>query len=155
MNGQEAILVGHCPLTGRYIEPCAGSIPTVIRLTFQPARCGYTLRVTSKTLYSPEYTTPKHTQKILVSASLKYHHSPHSPKLGILSRLACSSWRTFQSLQSQIPRQLSLMRHRVVLVGPFYNTTPNQVHLNNGWNIITRDHLGISGTTVVSACVLR
>jgi hypothetical protein len=47
------------------------------------------------------------------------------------------------------------MRHRVVLVGPFYNTTPNQVHLNNGWNIITRDHLGISGTTVVSVCVLR
>jgi hypothetical protein len=26
----------------------------VVRLTFQPARCGYTLRVTSKTLYSPE-----------------------------------------------------------------------------------------------------
>ena len=22
MNGQEAILAGHCPLTGRYIEPC-------------------------------------------------------------------------------------------------------------------------------------
>ena len=41
----------------------AGSIPTVVRLTFQPARCGYTLRVTSKTLYSPEYITSKHTQK--------------------------------------------------------------------------------------------
>jgi hypothetical protein len=22
VNGQEAILAGHCPLTGRYIEPC-------------------------------------------------------------------------------------------------------------------------------------
>ena len=37
------------------------SIPKV-GLTFQPARCGYTLRVTSKTLYSPEYITSKHTQ---------------------------------------------------------------------------------------------
>jgi hypothetical protein len=36
----------------------------VVRLTFQPAWCGYTLRVTSKTLYSPEYITSKHTQKI-------------------------------------------------------------------------------------------
>ena len=45
------------------IPKVAGSIPTVVRLTFQPARCGYALRVTSKTLYSPEYITPKHTQK--------------------------------------------------------------------------------------------
>ena len=45
------------------IPKVAGSIPTVVRQTFQPARCGYTLRVTSKTLYSPEYITPKHTQK--------------------------------------------------------------------------------------------
>jgi hypothetical protein len=35
----------------------------VVRLTFQPARCRYTFRVTSKTLYSPEYITSKHTQK--------------------------------------------------------------------------------------------
>jgi hypothetical protein len=35
----------------------------VVRLTFQPARCRYTLRVTSKTLYSPEYITSKHAQK--------------------------------------------------------------------------------------------
>ena len=46
------------------IPKVAGSIPTVVRLTFQPARCRYTLRVTSKTLYSPEYITSKHTQKI-------------------------------------------------------------------------------------------
>jgi hypothetical protein len=46
------------------IPKVAGSIPTVVRLTFQPVRCGYTLRVTSKTLYSPEYITSKHTQKI-------------------------------------------------------------------------------------------
>ena len=31
------------------IPKVAGSIPTVVRLTFQPAWCGYTLRVTSKT----------------------------------------------------------------------------------------------------------
>jgi hypothetical protein len=38
----------------------------VVRLTFQPAWCGYTLGVTSKTLCSPEYITSKHThtQKI-------------------------------------------------------------------------------------------
>jgi hypothetical protein len=35
----------------------------VVRLTFQLARCGYTLRVTSKTIYSPGYITSKHTQK--------------------------------------------------------------------------------------------
>ena len=33
------------------IPKVAGSIPTVVRLTFQSARCGYTLRVTSKTLF--------------------------------------------------------------------------------------------------------
>ena len=47
------------------IPKVAVSIPTVVKLTFQPARCGYTLRVTSKTLYSPEYITPKHTQNII------------------------------------------------------------------------------------------
>ena len=31
------------------IPKVAGSIPTVVRPTFQPARCGYTLRVTSET----------------------------------------------------------------------------------------------------------
>ena len=40
----------------------AGSIPTVVWQTFQLARCGCTLRVTSQTSYSPEYITP--TQKI-------------------------------------------------------------------------------------------
>jgi hypothetical protein len=44
------------------IEP---AIPTVVRLTFQPARCGYTLRVASKTLYSPECITSKDTHKKL------------------------------------------------------------------------------------------
>ena len=48
------------------IPKVAGSIPTVVRLTVQPARCGYTLRVTSKTLYSPEYITSKHIQKYRV-----------------------------------------------------------------------------------------
>jgi hypothetical protein len=33
------------------IPKVVGSIPTVVRLTFKPARCGYTLRVTSKTIY--------------------------------------------------------------------------------------------------------
>jgi hypothetical protein len=36
----------------------------VVRQTSQLARCGYTLRVTSQTLYSPEYITPTHTHKI-------------------------------------------------------------------------------------------
>jgi hypothetical protein len=39
-----------------------GSIPTVAKLTFQLARCGCTLRVTSQTSYSPEYTTSTHTK---------------------------------------------------------------------------------------------
>jgi hypothetical protein len=34
----------------------------VAKLTFQLARCGYTLRVTSQTSYSPEYITPTHTK---------------------------------------------------------------------------------------------
>jgi hypothetical protein len=45
------------------IPKVSGSIPTVVRLIFQPARCGYTLRVTLKTLYSPEYVTSKYTPK--------------------------------------------------------------------------------------------
>ena len=43
------------------IPKVAGSIPTVVRQTFQPAQCGCTLRVTPQT-YSPEYTTPTHTK---------------------------------------------------------------------------------------------
>ena len=40
------------------ISKVAGSIPTVIGKTFQLARCGCTVRVTSQTSYSPEYITP-------------------------------------------------------------------------------------------------
>ena len=39
------------------IPKVAGSIPTVIGQTFQLARGGCTLRVTSQTSYSPEYIT--------------------------------------------------------------------------------------------------
>ena len=47
------------------IPKVVGSIPTVARpIFFKPARCGYTLRVTSQTSYSPEYTTP--TQQISI-----------------------------------------------------------------------------------------
>ena len=35
-----------------------GSIPSVAGIFFKPARCGYTLRVTSQASYSPEYITP-------------------------------------------------------------------------------------------------
>jgi hypothetical protein len=34
------------PRSSVNIPKVAGSIPTVVRLTSQPARCGYTLRVT-------------------------------------------------------------------------------------------------------------
>ena len=37
----------------------AGSIPTVVRQIFQIALCGYTLRVTPQTHFTPEYITPK------------------------------------------------------------------------------------------------
>ena len=43
------------------IPKVAGSIPTVVRQTFQPARCGCTLRVTLQASFSPEYITPTHT----------------------------------------------------------------------------------------------
>jgi hypothetical protein len=36
--------------------------PTVVRPTFQLARCGCTLRVAPQTSYSPEYITPTHTK---------------------------------------------------------------------------------------------
>jgi hypothetical protein len=48
------------------IPNVAGSIPTVIRQTFQLVRCGHKLRVRSETFYSPEYITPTHTRR-------KYH----------------------------------------------------------------------------------
>ena len=44
-------------LTTVGIEPATFGIPTVVRQTFQLARCGCTLRVTSQTSYSPEYIT--------------------------------------------------------------------------------------------------
>jgi hypothetical protein len=45
-------------LTTVGIEPTTFGIPTVqVRQTFQLARCGCTLRVTSQTSYSPEYIT--------------------------------------------------------------------------------------------------
>jgi hypothetical protein len=44
------------------IPKVVGSIPTVVRQTFQLARCGCTLRVTPQTSYSPEYITPTHTK---------------------------------------------------------------------------------------------
>ena len=50
----------------------AVSIPTVVRQTFQPARCGYTLRVISETLYSPEYITSKHTQKLYHDHTMEF-----------------------------------------------------------------------------------
>jgi hypothetical protein len=36
------------------------------KITFQLARCGCTLRVTSQTSYSPEYITPTHTNTVPV-----------------------------------------------------------------------------------------
>ena len=51
------------------IPKVAGSIPTVVRQTFQPARCGCTLRVTPQTSYSPEYITPTHNHGIFVVPS--------------------------------------------------------------------------------------
>ena len=44
-NAFLCVLVEHWPS----IPKVAGSIPTVVRQTFQLARCGYTLRVTSQT----------------------------------------------------------------------------------------------------------
>jgi hypothetical protein len=49
----------HCQ---KCIPKVVGSIPTVVRQTFQLARCGCTLRVTLETSYSPEYITPTHTK---------------------------------------------------------------------------------------------
>jgi hypothetical protein len=37
----------------------------VAKQTFQLARCGCILRVTSQTSYSPEYITPTHTRKCM------------------------------------------------------------------------------------------
>jgi hypothetical protein len=60
------------------IPKVAGSIPTVTTvhifqacpgISFKPARCGYTLRVTSQASYSPEYTTPTQWISVLVLQS--------------------------------------------------------------------------------------
>jgi hypothetical protein len=45
----------------------------VVKQTFQLARCGCTLRVTSQTSYSPEYITP-HTQKSTFPATPYFSH---------------------------------------------------------------------------------
>jgi hypothetical protein len=49
-----------------YDHEVAALIPTGARLTFQLAGCGYTIRVTSQTLHSPEYITSKCTQKRII-----------------------------------------------------------------------------------------
>jgi hypothetical protein len=69
----------------------------VVRLTFQPARCGYTLRVTSKTLYSHEYITSKHTQKISSNMHNYYIQNSEIPNEGP------SSVRLFLALLIYIP----------------------------------------------------
>jgi hypothetical protein len=43
----------------------------VVRLTFQPARCGHTLNVISKTLYSPDKNINKYTWYGRIHAKLK------------------------------------------------------------------------------------
>ena len=48
------------------IPKLVGSIPTVVRHIFQLARCGYKLRVTPQTSFSPEYITPRYI-KILIT----------------------------------------------------------------------------------------
>jgi hypothetical protein len=45
---------------------------------FKPARCGYTLRVTSQASYSPEYTTP--TQQISTWESVANYRKANKNK---------------------------------------------------------------------------
>jgi hypothetical protein len=44
-SGEYNVFDGILSITS--IPKVAGLIPTVVRLTFQPARCGYTLTITS------------------------------------------------------------------------------------------------------------
>jgi hypothetical protein len=60
----------------------------VVRQTSQLARCGYTLRVTSQTLYSPEYITQTHTH---THTHTQYHDGIRNT-LGIF-RLSCTGGR--------------------------------------------------------------
>jgi hypothetical protein len=55
----------------------------VVRHIFKPARCGYTLRVTSQASYSPEYITP--TQKNHECAIFNYQDfwASHSIELTV------------------------------------------------------------------------
>ena len=50
-------LAEHCAS----IPKVVGSNPTVVRHIFQLARCGYKLRVTPQTSFSPEYMTSRYT----------------------------------------------------------------------------------------------
>jgi hypothetical protein len=64
---------------------------------FKPARCGYTLKVTSQASYSPEYTTP--TQQISRARSII------RPRSMTMSNCPCMSfWRCITRLLNPIYR---------------------------------------------------
>jgi hypothetical protein len=65
----------------------------VVRQTFQLARCGCTLRVTSETLYSLKYITSKHTHTKMFFHSFPPHFHFNQAFIIFLSkRLWCESF---------------------------------------------------------------
>ncbi|CAB4035835.1 AMP deaminase 2 isoform X2, partial [Paramuricea clavata] len=60
------------------IPKVAGSIPTMVKQTFQLAGGGCTLRVTSQTSYSPEYITNQHTHTHTHKVSLRNFENTNS-----------------------------------------------------------------------------
>ena len=63
-----------------------GLIPTVVRQTFQLARCGCTLRVTSQTLYSPKYITPTQKKSIGILTTQAISPRQNISKIGEVSQ---------------------------------------------------------------------
>jgi hypothetical protein len=70
----------------------------VAKLTFQLARCGYTLRVTSQT-YSTEYITPTHTtmtNKMIATSLWKENFLAFKMHLTLTIIFIISLLRTFE-----------------------------------------------------------
>ena len=97
------------------IPKVAGSIPTLIRQTFQLALCGCTLRVTSQTSYSPECITPTHMVFLLFllvtkpeSIAVAMNDSPVGLANYILEKFfiwsGCKTDETFACLESKFSK---------------------------------------------------
>ena len=136
-----------------YYHEVAGLIPTVVRLTFQPTRCGYTLRVTSKTIYSSEYITSKCThKKVLFDVGTTLIHMLPLPyaKPTVTQLFMKFVSIILANLAIFAPVQATTTFFKSICVKPFFLMETNRIFfLWNNLSSIICNSLSVSSFTVV------